>query len=552
MLPEMQHTVRFVLGLKGTMSEAELHVLRARLRGGILNKAQRAALKLQLPVGLVYAEDESVRLDPDAQVQQALQVLFATFKRTGSAWATVKYFRNQGLLFPRRVRTGPHAGEIHWAPLIHNTVLKVLRNPRYAGAFCYGRTHTRKRLDGSLQIETVPQEEWPFLFRDAHVGYISWEAYEANRQQLHQNRQTFGGDRRHGPPREGPALLQGLVICGKCGNRMTIRYHQAGKGTRLIPEYICQKERVEHATEETCQHILGAGLDTAMADLLLTQLTPFTIDMALQVYEELHTQAKEAQRLRDQQVERARYAAELAQRRFLRVDPENRLVASVLEAEWNARLQEYTQIQEEAQKQQEKEQHRLSTLEHQAIQALVEDFPRVWHDERTLDRDRKRMVRLLLEDVTLRKEEMITVQVRFKGGATHTMILPISQGRRSAQEVITLIDQLLDDYTDTEVAEQLNQRGWRTYEGKLFHATRILSLRRYHQLKDHGTRLRERGLLSANEAAQAYGVCRQTIMDWGRAGRIPMYQADGRGIALFPPPDEHAQQKYVHTSQKTR
>jgi DNA invertase Pin-like site-specific DNA recombinase len=543
---------RLLLGMKGTMSEAELHVLRARLRGGILNKAQRAALKLQLPVGLVYAEDESVRLDPDAQVQQALQVVFATFKRTGSAWATVKYFREQGLLFPRRVHTGPHAGEIHWAPLIHNTVLKVLRNPRYAGAFCYGRTHTSKRLDGSLQVETVPQEEWPFLFRDAHVGYITWEAYEANRHHLQQNRQTFGGDRRHGPPREGPALLQGLVICGKCGNRMTIRYHQAEKGTRLIPEYVCQKERVEHATEGTCQHILGAGLDTAIADLLLTQVTPFTMDTALHVYEELHTQAKEAQRLRDQQVEQARYAAELAQRRFLRVDPENRLVASVLEAEWNARLQEYTQIQEEAQKQQEQEHHRLSTLEQQAIQALVEDFPRVWYDERTLDRDRKRMVRLLLEDVTLRKEEMITVQVRFKGDATHTMILPISQGRRSAQEVITLIDQLLDDYTDTEVAEQLNQRGWRTYEGKLFHATRILSLRRYHQLKDHGTRLRERGLLSANEAAHAYGVCRQTILDWGRAGRIPMYQVDGRGIALFPPPEEHAPQKYVHTSQNTR
>jgi len=252
--------------------------------------------------------------------------------------------------------------------------------------------------------------------------------------------------------------------------------------------------------------------------------------------------------LRDQQVERARYAAELAQRRFLRVEPENRLVASVLEAEWNARLQEYSQVQEEAQKHQEKEQRRLSTLEQQAIANLVEDFPRVWHDERTLDRDRKRMVRLLLEDVTVRKDELLTAQVRFKGGATQTITLPISQGRRSAQEVLTLIDQLLDDYTDAEVAEQLNQRGWRTYEGKLFHATRILSLRRYHQLKDHGMRLRERGLLSASEAAQAYGVCPQTIRDWGRAGRIPMYQADGRGIALFSPPDEQA----PHPSHKTR
>lgn len=155
---------RLLLGLKGTMSEAELHVLRARLRGGILNKAQRAALKLPLPVGLVYAEDESVMLDPDAQIQQALRVLFATFTRTGSAWATVKYFREKALLFPRRIRTGAHAGEIHRVPLIHNTTLKVLRNPRYAGAFCYGRTHTTKGLDGKLHVETVPQKDWPFLF----------------------------------------------------------------------------------------------------------------------------------------------------------------------------------------------------------------------------------------------------------------------------------------------------------------------------------------------------------------------------------------------------
>src|SRR5258708_25884446 len=190
------------------------------------------------------------------------------------------------------------------------------------------------------------REAWPFLFQNAHGGYITWDGYEAKRQQWSKNRQTFGGDRRHGPPREGPALLQGLVICGKCGNRMTIRYHQAEKGTHLIPEYVCQQERVEQATEQTCQHILGAGLDAAIAALLLAQVTPFTIDTALQVYEELHTQVEAAQHLRDQQVERARYAAELAQRPFLLVDPENRLVASVLEAEWNARLQDDTQVQE--------------------------------------------------------------------------------------------------------------------------------------------------------------------------------------------------------------
>jgi hypothetical protein len=347
-------------------------------------------------------------------------------------------------------------------------------------------------------------------------------------------------------------LLQGLVICGRCGQRMTVRYHEVKRGRRLYPEYLCQQERIEHADDKFCQRLLGAGLDAAIADLLLAQLTPLAIQTSIQVHEELHAQAQETQRLRAQQVERARYTAELAQRRFLRVDPENRLVADVLEADWNARLRELAQVQEEAERQQEAEQRKLSALEQQAIAELVEDFPRVWHDARTSDRDRKRMVRLLLEDVTLRQDEVITAQVRFKGGAPQTITVPISHGRCSAPQVIVLIDQLLDDYTDAEVAEQLNQRGWRTYEGKLFRAPRVKSLRRYHHLKDHGTRLRERGLLTADEAAKAYGVCRQTIMDWGRAALIPMHRANGHGIALFSPPGDHAPQKNAHKYQNTR
>ena len=190
----------------------------------------------------------------------------------------------------------------------------------------------------------VPQQEWPFLFRDTHAGYITWEEYEANLEQLQQNRPAYGEDRRHGPAREGPALLQGLVICGRCGQRMTLRYYERKKGTRLYPEYLCQREQIEQAGETLCQQVLGVGLDAAIAELLLAQLTPLAIDTSMQVYEELHLQAQEAQRLRDQQVERARYAAELAQRRFLRVDPENRLVADVLEADWNARLRELAQV----------------------------------------------------------------------------------------------------------------------------------------------------------------------------------------------------------------
>jgi DNA invertase Pin-like site-specific DNA recombinase len=538
---------RLLLGLKGTLSEAELHVLRARLRGGILNKASRAALKLPLPIGLAYAEDDTVVFDPDAQIRGAVGLLFTTFKRTGSATATVKYFRAQGVLFPHRVRTGPHQGEVHWGALHHSTTLKILRNPRYAGAFCLGRTRTTKHPDGVSHTLIVPREQWQVLLREVHVGYITWEDYEANLRQLQQNRPAYGEDRRHGPAREGPALLQGLVICGRCGNRMTLRYYQRKHGTRLYPEYLCQKERIEQADDQFCQQVLGAGLDAAITDLLLAQLTPLAIDTSLRVYEELHTQAEQARQLRAQQVERARYAAELAQRRFLQVDPENRLVASVLEADWNARLRELAQIQEEAEKQNEAEQRKLSALEQQAIAELVNDFPRVWRDPRTADRDRKRMVRVLLEDVTLLADpEVITAQVRFKGGATETVTVAVSRGRRHPPQLLALIDLLLEDYTDSEVAEQLNQRGWRTFKGKPFEARRVLSLRRDHQLKDHGMRLRERGLLTAEEAASAYGVCRETIMAWGRAGVLPTSRMNDHGMVVFPPPDEHAPVKYAH------
>lgn len=219
----------------------------------------------------------------------------------------------------------------------------------------------------------------------------------------------------HGPPREGPALLQGIIICGHCGQRMTVRYHETTGGKRLYPEYLCQKEQIEQADNKFCQRVHGAGLDVAIADLLLAQLTPLAVETSLQIHEELQAQVQETQRLRAQQVERARYAAELAQRRFLRVDPENRLVADVLEADWNARLRELAQVQEEVERQHEAEQLKLSALEEQTIKELVEDFPRVWKDPRTLDRDRKRMVRLLLEDVTVVQGEAITAHVRFKG-----------------------------------------------------------------------------------------------------------------------------------------
>src|SRR2546422_7973647 len=261
---------RLLLGLKGTMSEAELHVLKARLQGGILNKATRSELQSPLPVGFVYNAAHQPVLDPDQQVQESLRCFFQTFHRTGSATGTVKTFRQRGLLFPKRLKNGPHKGDLHWEQLEHHRALQVLHNPRYAGAFFYGRTRTRKTADGGETCRIVPRDQW-ILLPGIHPGYISWEEYDENQRWLRENAQAQGHDRRRSPPREGPALLQGLVLCGICGRRMTVRYHS--RGGRRIPDYMCQKEGIEHS-EPFCQQVNGEQIDRPISEMLVQTMTP--------------------------------------------------------------------------------------------------------------------------------------------------------------------------------------------------------------------------------------------------------------------------------------
>ena len=262
---------RLLLGLKGTMSEAELHFIRARLVGGQRSKARRGELQIGLPVGLVYDPAGKVVLDPDTGVQQAIRHLFTLFARTGSARATVQQFNADGLLFPVRVRTGAHKGELAWMPLQHWRVLRTLHNPRYAGAFAYGRRRERLNSNGKKTFDTLPREQWIALIRDAHPGYISWDTYETNQRLLLANATAHGPDRAAGPAREGSALLQGLAICGRCGRRMTVRYHTR-RGVE-VPDYQCMNRCIQDGGQR-CQTIPGGVVDQAVATLLLEALTP--------------------------------------------------------------------------------------------------------------------------------------------------------------------------------------------------------------------------------------------------------------------------------------
>jgi len=535
---------RLLLGLKGTMSEAELHVLRARLQGGIRNKARRGELEIRPPVGLVYNSEGVLILDPDKQVQQSLRLLFETFRQSGSALGTVKAFRHQGLLFPRRLHSGPQQGELLWARLEHSKVLSILHNPRYTGAFVYGRTRTRKTVAGRITIESIPRPQWDTFIPAAHSGYISWEEYEQNQKQLHENAQANGADRLKSPPREGPALLQGLILCGRCGNRMTVRYHS--RNGSLQPDYLCQSRTIQQA-EPICQSIPGAGIDQTIGELLVEVVTPVTLDVALAVQQELQSRLEEADRLRQQQVERARYEAELSQRRYMRVDPANRLVADSLEADWNHKLRFLAEAQEEYQRQREQDQRVLSDQQRAAISSLAADFPRLWRDPHTPQRERKRMVRLLLEDVTLSRSEEIILHIRFKGGATKTLKLPLPlnawQQRMNSPQVVQEIDRLLDHHTYAQIAAILNKRGLRSGQGQAFHGRLVARLQRSYRLQPRYDRLRARGLLTLKEMASLLGLSASGVKIWHHHALVCGHPYNDKKECLYEHPGNYPPRK---------
>jgi len=500
---------RLLLGLKGTMSEAELHVLKARLQGGIRNKARRGELELPLPIGLAYDGAGHVILDPDQQIQRTVRMLFDTFRQSGSATATVRRFMREGWKFPRRVRRGIGKGEVLWGTLDHCRVIQILHNPRYAGAFVYGRYRTAptRDLKSTTQLK-VAREHWPVLIQSAHPGYIPWDEFERNEQTLRRNTAAWSPNERGAMPREGIGLLQGRVLCGRCGARMRVRYQQLGDA--LTPYYVCQEASVRRA-DRACQSIRGREIDAAVGALLLEAVAPAALEVALAVNDEIAGRIEAAEAVRRAQLERARYDAELARRRYLKVDPDHRLVADSLEAEWNERLRRLDALTQEHDRQRHADQGLLNDEARARIRALAADFPRVWHDPKTAPLERKRMVALLIEDITLVKAERIAVHVRFRGGRSTSLDLerprPIALIRKTPPEVIVALDDLLETCSDHESAVELNARGCRNWKGEPFTGKRARYLRIAYGLASRFERLRARGYLTAAEMAHEIGVC---------------------------------------------
>jgi DNA invertase Pin-like site-specific DNA recombinase len=315
---------RLLLGLKGTMSEAELHVLKARLRGGILNKVRRGEYRCLLPTGLVYDEAGNVALDPDSQVRDAIAYFFETFRRVGSACQTVKAFRNEGLRFPSRLRN-PDATV--FLPLTASTAVRTLHNPRYAGAYVYGRRCCRRAADGKTKVHRKRESgDWLACIPNAHPGYISWERFQQNLKILETNARGYEVVRAS-PPREGAALLQGRAVCGRCGTHLAVRY--AARRGRLEAWYVCN---LAHRSlgEPNCQSIAAGPIDEAIGALVAEKMTPAAVELSLEIRKEIEVRYQEADQLRCRAIERAQIEAQLAQRRFMLVDPSNRLVADTL------------------------------------------------------------------------------------------------------------------------------------------------------------------------------------------------------------------------------
>ena len=517
---------RLVLGLKGTMSEAELHVLRARLLGGIRNKAERGELHRGLPVGLVRGEaDGEVLLHPDESVQAALRAVFERFAELGSARRVWLWFCSQGLRFPLHSNTLP---EVRWVTPTYTKIHQVLTNPFYAGVYVYGRTQQTCYLDegGRLRkrIKIRPRAEWPVHIRDHHVGYIDWETFEANQKRLGQNirpQPHHSG----GAVREGAALLQGMAVCGHCGRRLAVHY----TGRNSTPGYHCAGKNIVNGRGEYCLNVGGVQIDAAVAEAFLAALAPAGVEASLQAIEQFEADHETTLMQFRRDVERARYNAQRAERRYRVVDPDNRLVARGLEAEWESALQDLKSAEDELSKREHSRPRSLTREERDSILALGKDLKRVWSAHTTSDRDRKELLRTLLDDVTLKVEREnynAHLTLRWRGGLLTEIDVPLPRSHpspiRTADDTIDLLRRLAALYPDTVIAGILNRQGRATATGLSFTANRVSSLRTHWEIPcfEPQQQTQDGECMTIEKAARALGLAPSTLHRWLNDGFI--------------------------------
>jgi DNA invertase Pin-like site-specific DNA recombinase len=541
---------RLLLGFKGTMSEAELHWLRSRLQGGKRSKAEQGNLRFRLPIGLVYDPVGKIVLDPDEAVQEAVRLVFARFEQTSSALAVVSYFAEHRLRFPTRWWGGKCAEELIWGRLTHGRVLNILHNPLYAGAYVYGRTQfRRKSLPGEAprikgRTRRVKQEDWPIVLLETHPAYIPWDTFLSNQRQLDDNR-TWRAEEHRGAIREGPSLLQGIVLCGGCGRRMTIRYQR--NGTLLM--YECHQIHSQLAGK-TCQTMRGDRIDQAVVQCFLEAIQPAQLDVALSALDQVEARARKVDQQWHRQLERAQYEADLARRRYKAVDPENRLVARSLEREWNQKLAELERLEREYARAPKHAALSLSPAQREQIRRLAQDLPAVWQAPTTTFAQRKQLIRWLIKDVTLSKRgNVIDLAIRWQTEALTHLAIPRHKKSwelsQTSQQVVSRVRELAPIHPDTQIAALLNTEGAVAGKGGTFTASKVEWIRYAYAIplccperpSAAPTGQRGDGRYSARAAADLLHVDVSSIAEWCYQGKLEAVRAmplGPRWITLTP------------------
>ncbi|CAN94212.1 recombinase [Sorangium cellulosum So ce56] len=537
---------RLLLGLKGTMSEAEQMWMRLRLHGGKLSKARRGELFFHAPGG--YEWDEAAcrfRLDPDEHVQRALRLVFERFRLDGSAYAVMRYFADRGLKMPARSIA---TGELRWGPPRHGTILRILHNPTYAGAYVFGRHEERLALVNGQprrRVTRLAQEAWKTCLRDRHPAYIPWEEFMANQRKLHDNRTHQTSPDQHGAAREGQALLQGLALCGKCGHRMVTNY----QGTLRRAYYRCRTPITHTGGRHVCCTVSARVIDEAVSRLFLEATQPPDIEIGLAVVREAERQSDEVNRQWKLRLERARYEARLAERRYKAVDPDNRVVARTLEHEWNEKLREVEALDRERQEMFRREKVNITDEDSRRILSLTKDLSQVWNAPSTTHAERKNLLRMLVQQVTLSPIEvparMTRVQLLWKTGVVSDFTVPRHSKPMAVvtpPEAIELIKMLVaDQKPDRVIADELNRRGLRTGRSARWSAMSVRWIRWRHDLRrpslpSPSARQPDRradGLYSIHGIAARFHVTEHAVRYWVAKGWLKSVEGGGLGRTLW-------------------
>ena len=524
-----------LLGLKGTMAQAELHFLRGRLLGGKLNKAQKGELRFPLPVGFCYDDQGRTVVDPDDEVRGAVQLVFRLFQETGSAYAVVQRFAQDGLRFPKRAYGGAWAGKLIWGRLSHGRVLTLIRNPSYAGTYVFGRYQYAKSItpEGEVRknMRAVPMPDWRVHLPEHHEGYITVEAFDQNRQRLAHNRTNGEGTVLSGPAREGLALLQGLLLCGTCGRSLTMRYQGNGG---IYPIYECNWRRREGLATKNCLDVRTDLLDDAICDEVFKALKPAELELALAALNELEQRDQAIMRQWQMRIERAEYECALAERRYEEVDPSNRLVAASLERRWNEALLQLDAVKADAATFQKQKARVVTPEQKTKILALARDLPRVWRAATTQAKDRKRMLRLLIRDITVEKfadVRQVVLHVRWQGGACSdtTVALPrrIADRLRYPTQIVDRVRELSRQLSDPQIAEAMNQQGLHSSRGLPFTLAMIKWIRYRYAIPSVCLKRPEE--LTVRQLADRLAVSIHFVHYWIKHGVIEARQLDGRG-----------------------